>query len=163
MKRALNQEAETHVSTCAESKILAGPVRVSEVMTCETIALRPNQSLADVVALMANRSIHQVLVVDAEERRSGVISDRDVLRALSRTPNWNKKSVSEIMTSEPMTANPDMPLSVAVQAMLAMRLNCLPVVGADGRVCGILTSTDLLKTYEQIQSLIEKKRSSETT
>lgn len=62
MKRALNQEAETHVSTCAESKILAGPVRVSEVMPCETIVLRPNQSLADVVALMANRSIHQVLV-----------------------------------------------------------------------------------------------------
>jgi CBS domain-containing protein len=59
------------------------------------------------------------------------------------------------MTGEPLTVSPEMPISVAIKSMLAMRINCLPVVGADGKVCGILTSTDLLKSYEKIQELVE--------
>jgi CBS domain-containing protein len=87
---------------------------------------------------------------------SGVISDRDVLRALSRTPNWNKKNVSEIMTQDSVTTTPESLISVAAQEMLERRINCLPVIGADGRVCGILTSTDLLKAYASVQSVLEK-------
>jgi CBS domain-containing protein len=39
---------------------------------------------------------------------------------------------------------------------LTKRINCLPVIDADGRVCGILTSTDLLKAYATVQALVEK-------
>jgi len=42
--------------------------------------------------------------------------------------------------------------------MLAKRINCLPVVAADGGLCGILTSTDLLKALERLQTLIEKSK-----
>ena len=135
---------------------LSAPTQVREVMTRDTMTMQPDQSFAEVVGMMANRYFHHVVVVDAEQRLHGVISDRDVLRALSRTPDWGKKSVSEIMTVEPLTASPEMPISVAIKSMLAMRINCLPVVGADGRVCGILTSTDLLKAYEKIQSRLEE-------
>jgi len=134
-------------------------MRVSEVMTRETMTLRPNQSFSDVVALMANRSFHHVLVVDSDERLRGVISDRDVLRALSRTPNWGKKSVNEIMTRDSVTTTPDSLISAAADEMLAKRINCLPVIDADGRVCGILTSTDLLKAYATVQALVEKYHS----
>ena len=105
---------------------------------------------------MANRAFRHVLVVDPDERLHGVISDRDVLRALSRTPDWNNKTVREIMTHDPFTTIPDCLISVAVREMLEKRINCLPVVGADGRVCGILTSTDLLNAFEKIQSRLEE-------
>ena len=39
--------------------------------------------------------------------------------------------------------------------MLDNRINCLPVIAIDGCVCGILTSTDLLKAYESIQLRFE--------
>jgi CBS domain-containing protein len=67
-------------------------------MTDEIMTMLPHQSFAEVVGMMANRSFRHMLIVGADERLHGVISDRDVLRALSRTPDWNKKSVSEIMT-----------------------------------------------------------------
>ncbi len=136
---------------------LAAPQRVEEIMTRDTMTLGPEQSFAEAVALMATQFFRHVLVADEDERLCGVISDRDVLRALARTPNWNTKTVSEIMTREPVTITPDMPISVALRAMLEKRINCLPVIGADGRVCGILTSTDLLKSYEKIQSALEIK------
>lgn len=156
MKQALSDEVKASTSTGAESQIFTAPMRVSEVMTRETMTLRPNQSFSDVVALMANRSFHHVLVVDTDDRLRGVISDRDVLRALSRTPNWAKKSVSEIMTRDSVTTTPDSLISAAADEMLAKRINCLPVIDANGRVCGILTSTDLLKAYAAVQVLVEK-------
>jgi len=41
--------------------------------------------------------------------------------------------------------------------MLMKRINCLPVVDDDGYICGILTSTDLLKSYREMQDRLEKE------
>jgi CBS domain-containing protein len=148
-----------HTTASAEPETLAkkvtGPTHVAEVMTCEAKTLPPENSFSEVLSLMANRSFRHVLVADGENRLLGVISDRDVLRALARTPDWNSKSVREIMTSDPVTVTPTSPISVAIKAMRAMRINCLPVIGEDSRICGILTTTDLLKAYEKVQELVE--------
>jgi CBS-domain-containing membrane protein len=45
-----------------------------------------------------------------------------------------------------------------VREMLAKRINCLPVIAADGTLCGILTPTDLLKALERLQTLVEKSQ-----
>lgn len=156
MKQAMSESAPSDPSNREAHQLLAGPRRAADVMTKDAMTLSPEQSFAEAVALMANQSFRHILIVDEDERLHGVVSDRDVLRALARTPNWNNKSISEIMTTDPITVTPDAPISVAVNALLAARINCLPVIGPDGRVCGILTSTDLLKAYEQVQSLIEK-------
>lgn len=135
--------------------VLEAPTQVSAVMTTDTMTMLPQQSFAEVVGMMANRSFRHMLVVDEDERLHGVISDRDVLRALSRTPDWGKKSVAEIMTKDSITTTPESAISAAVRLMLEKRINCLPVIGADGRVAGILTSTDLLKAYEKLQRQVE--------
>jgi CBS domain-containing protein len=54
-----------------------------------------------------------------------------------------------------VTVKPQTPLSAAVTEMLTRRINCLPVVGDDGKVCGIITSTDLLRNYQKIQMSLE--------
>ena len=64
--------------------VLAAPVRVVDVMTKDVRTMLPDQSFAEVIGMMATRSFHHMLVVDDEERLHGVISDRDVLRALLR-------------------------------------------------------------------------------
>lgn len=156
MTYAVKRETETKPNVAAPCPLPAGPLRVAEVMTHEAMTLDPRQTLADVVALMASRSFHHVLVVDPDDRLRGVVSDRDVLRALSRTPNWNNKNVCEVMTPESVTTTPEALISAAAQEMLERRINCLPVIGADGRVCGILTSTDLLKAYASLQNALEK-------
>jgi CBS domain-containing protein len=150
----------THSTTpspalATEDSATSTPTQVKELMTDEIMTMLPNQNFSEVVGMMANQSFRHTVVVDSDERVLGVISDRDVLRALSRTPDWSKKIVSEIMTRDSITTTPESAISAAVRLMLEKRINCLPVVGADGRVCGILTSTDLLKAYESIQLRFE--------
>jgi CBS domain-containing protein len=156
--QTLDQEV-LQFSSCADAgEILAGPLRVAELMTSETTSMSADQTFGELVTMMANRSFHHVLVVDGDKNLCGVISDRDVLRVLARSPQWHSKQLSEIMTQEPVTTTPDMLISAAVREMLAKRISCLPVVGADGRLCGILTSTDLLKALERLQTLVEKSK-----
>jgi CBS domain-containing protein len=126
------------------------PTHVDEVMTQGVMTLRVSDSFGDAVQLMATQHVRHSLVVDDQGRIKGVISDRDVLRALARTPDWQTKPVSEIMTHEPFVVNPRTPVVDALEQLLEKRINCLPVVVEDGKVCGILTSTDLLKSYQKV-------------
>jgi CBS-domain-containing membrane protein len=42
--------------------------------------------------------------------------------------------------------------------MVAKRINCLPVLDDEGKVCGILTSTDLLKAYQKLLESLDNNR-----
>jgi acetoin utilization protein AcuB len=61
------------------------------------------------------------------------------------------------MTRNPITVHRNTPILEAVTKMLSKRINCLPVIEDDGSVCGIVTSTDLLKSYHQLLELVQKQ------
>jgi acetoin utilization protein AcuB len=133
----------------ASSSLLL-PNHVDEVMTQSVSSLRLSATFGDAVSLMASQNVRHSVVVDDQEKIKGVISDRDVLRALARTPDWQTKPVSEIMTHEPFVVNPHTSVVDALAQLLEKRINCLPVIEENGKVCGILTSTDLLKSYQKV-------------
>ena len=121
---------------------------VDDVMTREVVSLSSHHNFEDAVNLISNRHFRHFVVVD-NGQIVGIVSDRDVLRGLARTDNWQEKQVSEFMTVDPTTVRPDTSLSDAIAKMLDQKINCLPVIADDGTVCGILTSTDLLKAYQK--------------
>jgi CBS domain-containing protein len=131
---------------------------VADVMTRKTVTLSPHHGFAEAVSLMADRHFRHVVVVDTGGQILGVISDRDILRTLARTSNWQTKDVSQIMTRDPVTVKRETPLSVAVAKIVAKRINCLPVLDDEGKVCGILTSTDLLKAYQKLLESLDNNR-----
>ena len=128
---------------------------VAEIMSTNLVTLSAHHTFGEAVQLMADSPFRHFLVVGADGRLAGVFSDRDVLRALGRTPNWQAKNVSGVMTHKVFTVTPETPLSAAASEMLSRRITCLPVVGNDGKVCGIITSTDLLRSYQKIQAALE--------
>jgi len=130
-------------------------MRVGDVMTRKLVTLSPHHTFGEAVQLMSNHRFRHFLVLHADGKLAGVFSDRDVLRALGRTPNWQAKTVSGVMTHNVVTVKPDALLSVAATEMIKRRINCLPVIGEDGKVCGIITSTDLLVTYQKLQEKLE--------
>jgi CBS domain-containing protein len=140
-----------------ERKISKGSTRVEDVMTRKVITLQPDQTFADTVNLMAKHSFRHFLVVESTARLVGVISDRDILRAVARTRDWNTSYVRQFMSRDMVAVKPDTKLSVATGMMLSKRINCLPVVDDNGIVCGIITSTDLLKVFRSIQESLEKE------
>ena len=129
---------------------------VADVMTREVVSLTPQHNFADAVNLIANRHFRHFVVIE-HDRVVGVVSDRDVLRGLARTDNWQRKEIREFMSVDPVTVGPGTPVSSAISKMLSHRINCLPVIGSDGKPCGILTTTDLLKSYEVVLRSLEEQ------
>ena len=138
-------------------KLGRGSTRVEDVMTRNVITLRPDQTFAEAVNLMAKHSFRHFLVVESTAQLVGVISDRDILRAVARTRDWNTSYVPQFMSREVVAVKPDAKLSLATGMMLSKRINCLPVVDDNGIVCGIITSTDLLKVFRSVQESLEKE------
>lgn len=133
------------------------PHLVREVMTREPVTLTPEQSFGEALALLARNRFRHLLVVDDTARLAGVLSDRDLLRTMSRTPDLDRATVADVMQSDVISVEPQTLLSDAAAQMLDRRINCLPVVEA-GRLCGILTSTDLLRAFHRLQERAEGQR-----
>src|SRR5262245_62770338 len=153
---------DDNIEIAASSDISAGhpgrpasATRVADIMSSKLVTLSAHHTFGQAVQLMTDSPFRHFLVIHADGRLAGVFSDRDVLRALGRTPNWPAKTVSGVMTHKVFTVTPETPLSVDAAEMLSRRINCLPVVGSDGKVCGIITSTDLLRSYQKIQASLE--------
>ena len=154
-----NREINTCESSMTAQSELTGRYKcVADVMTRKTVSLSPHHSIVEAVSLMADRHFRHIVVVDTGGQILGVISDRDILRTLARPHNWQTKDVSQIMTPDPFTVKRETPLSVAVARIVSKRINCLPVLDDEGKVCGIVTSTDLLKAYQKLLESLERNR-----
>jgi len=132
------------------------PIRIADLMTRELVSVAPGQTFGEVVGLMANRPFRHVPVIHPDGRLAGVISDRDLLRKMAATTDWKIKLVEEVMTREVLTVKPETTLSAAVNEIIGRRINCLPVLDKSEKVCGLVTSTDLLSAFARLQSSLER-------
>ena len=144
-------------SQSGELSLVIGPTEVADVMVAKVVTLSTHHGLDEAVRLMNDRHFRHCVVVDAHGRLVGVISDRDVLRSLARSSNSRAKSLDQIMTRNPITVKRDTSILDAVSKILSKRINCLPVVDDDGAICGIVTSTELLKSYQQLLEMVHKQ------
>ena len=151
-----NASSAKLLSLSTKKALRAIPTCVADVMTRNVVTLTPSQTFAEAVTIMANRSFRHFLVVHPDGTLAGVLSDRDLFRAMARVTNWQAKTVNELMTPDPYTVTPQTRLSVTVAEILSRRINCLPVVDDSGKVCGILTSTDLLSVYQSLHACLDR-------
>ena len=84
---------------------------------------------------MASHHVRHSVIVDDQGKIKGVISDRDVLRALARTPDWKTKPVSEIMTHEPFVVNPRTRWPTRWRSCLKNASTACRWCEEDGKVC----------------------------
>jgi CBS domain-containing protein len=101
-------------------------------------------SLADVVAMLADKRIGAVVVVEGPELR-GIISERDVVRALARYgADALGKTAVEFMTAKVVTCRPEDTVHAVMQKMTSGRFRHLPVIEG-GRLVGIVSIGDVVK------------------
>jgi acetoin utilization protein AcuB len=120
-------------------------MRVQDVMTrqVETIDRQENAQVAfDSMKLKGIRH----LVVKSDSELVGVLSQRD-LGVPDQYDFREKHRVAELMTTQVVTARPDMPVKQAANLMRGRKIGCLPVVqeGHRTRLVGIVTVSDLLE------------------
>lgn len=158
MNQVINHNLADEQATKLGDSMIVGPTEVADVMISKVVTLSPHNSFSEAANLMNDRYFRHCVVVDAHGQLVGVISDRDILRALARNPNARSKSLDQIMTQNPVTVRRNTPIAEAVSKIVSKRINCLPVVEENGTVCGIVTSTDLLKSYQELLEMMHKAR-----
>ena len=125
---------------------------VRDLMTPQPLALHPDATLGDAMALMESRRIRHVPVVDEDNVVIGLVSQRDILRSAWPTSDagtFTRLStsalLSDILTRPVDTIEPDAPVTRAARYMLGRKRDCLPVVSPGGHLVGILTAADFLR------------------
>jgi CBS domain-containing protein len=86
-----------------------------------------------------------LLVVD-DDRLTGIITERDVLRAVALGVDLGAATVDEAMTVEVFTVPPDMSLREAAREMAARWIRHLPVV-EEGRLLGVVSMRDVTGVF----------------
>lgn len=131
---------------------------VDTIMSREVEVVTPDAALMDIQERFHEHGFHHLLVVE-DGRLVGVISDRDVLRAVSPfldTQSEERRDVQtltrparEVMRPDPMTVRPGTRIDEAARLLVAHAISSLPVVAEDGALVGIVTSRDLLRHYTE--------------
>lgn len=140
------------LTTESESK---NTMRIEEIMTPRVVTVGFDDTLASVKEIFDAVKFHHLLVVEDGELQ-GVVSDRDLLRAMSpfigsvvetqRDVGTLGKRVHQIMSRKPITLRPDANLEEAVRLFLAHEISCIPVVDENFRPVGIVSWRDILRT-----------------
>ncbi|SLN68757.1 CBS domain-containing protein [Oceanibacterium hippocampi] len=110
----------------------------------DVLSIGPDESLAAAAAILAERKIGALLVMKAE-RIAGVLSERDIVRAVAGAgaPCLEHK-VSEHMTVDVITCAPEDSIDAVMSQMTASRIRHLPVL--DGaRLAGMISIGDVVK------------------
>ncbi len=130
---------------------------VRDVMTRDPFVLEPEDSLMKALEIMRLHGVRRIPIVLAG-MLVGLLAEGDVKRAqpsiLSESQDdfnriMDETPISRIMIQNPMTIAPDLPLLTAAETLHTMKFGALPVV-EDGKVIGILTDSDLLRTLVEI-------------
>jgi IMP dehydrogenase len=105
-------------------------------------SLRPDQTLAEARHVMAERAVSGVLVVDEGEHLLGILTARDIRFATDQT-----QPIAERMTPRErlITAPPGIDSARARALLDAHKIEKLPLLDAEGKVRGLITSKDLLR------------------
>jgi acetoin utilization protein AcuB len=131
-------------------------MELRSIMTARVVTVEVDDTLEVVKQIFDAMKFHHLLVVDTGKTLCGVISDRDLLRALSpyvgtasenaRDTATLRKRVHQIMSRKPVTLSPEASVTDAVNLFLASRVSCIPIVDQHLKPVGIVSWRDVLKT-----------------
>lgn len=108
--------------------------------------IQPDASVADLVAMLAEHSVG-ALVVSADGRTiTGIVSERDVVRAMTHGAEALERPVASIMTTHVFCAPPEAHIDDLMHLMTEKRVRHIPVTDPDGVLLGIVSIGDVVKS-----------------
>lgn len=121
----------------------APATRVGEVMSADPLVVAPEDTLGEVAERMRERDVGSALVADYD-RLIGILTSRDMLRALAGRVHSSEARVRQWMTAEPITVSVDTALEAAAIVMTEHHIHHLPVVDGD-RPVGMVGMRDVVR------------------
>jgi CBS domain-containing protein len=123
-------------------------VLVRDAMTPTVVTVGPTHTLRQVAQSMATRKVGAAVVLDPDADGPGILTERDMLKAVAEGQDPDTEPAAEHLTREAVVAAPDWPLLQAAQAMLAGGFRHLVVCEGDD-VVGVLSVRDVLRVWTE--------------
>ena len=111
---------------------------LADVMRTEVIDVAPEDTLGEVAERMSAVNVGAVVVKDYG-RLIGILTERDMLKAMEARVHTSDARVREWMTEDPLTATAEMDVEDAAQVMLEHNFRHLPIVDDNGAVIGLVS------------------------
>jgi CBS domain-containing protein len=140
-----------------------------EICTRSVVTAHPEETVVEAARRMRDRHVGDLLVTDTEGRLVGILTDRDiVVSAVAQSPDkLDVLLVGDVMSHDLLTVRSHQLLDEGLKKMRARGVRRLPVLGADGKIEGILAFDDILEVMsEELRELVglvarEQKRERE--
>jgi CBS domain-containing protein len=139
-------------------------MKAKDIMTTKVATVGPDMPVNAIAALLLERHISAVPVIDDDRRILGIVSEGDLMRRgeTERRPSWwlaafsNAEELAreftktrgirakDVMTREVLTVTEETPIATIAELLEKRRIKRVPVV-RDGRIVGIVSRADLLR------------------
>jgi len=111
---------------------------VAEVMTRDVLSVDPTASIGEAAEKMMDAGVGAVVVMEDMVRLVGIVTERDILRAVAQRARAAEARVRQWMTESVITIEPETTVDEAAKLMFDRNFRHLPVV-KDGRPLGIVS------------------------
>ena len=140
---------------------------VREAMSTTPTTVAPDTRIKAALTLLAEHRLTALPVVDEHGLLCGMVSEADLIReALTRDPRLHQlpdagersalpRIVHEVYTPHAISVRPTDDLADAVELMTSTSVKSLPVVDEHGRVVGVVSRSDVVRTLARADSAIE--------
>lgn len=149
-------------------------MKVSDLMTKDVVSVKPSMTLRDAAALLVEKRISGMPVVNEDNEVLGVLSEADILVKAGGSSSRNRllgwllepdfgdedkiraETVGEAMSAPALTVTSHRPVHEAARLMVAEGVNRLPVV-EDDKLIGILTRADVVRAFSRSDAEIAEE------
>ena len=121
-------------------------VKVQDAMTEHVLTLTPGRTLREAAEFMCKHNVGAAVIIDPEQPGPGIVTERDVVRALGLGKDPDSAEVKDHLTGTAVFADADWDLEEAADAMAAGGFRHLVVV-RHGEVAGIISMRDLIHVW----------------
>ena len=121
---------------------------LGELMTTDVVAVAPEDTIGEAAQKMVDRGIGSAVVSDFG-RLIGILTERDLLRAVAGRTHSSEARVREWMTADPVTATRDTAAGEAARLMVEHGFRQLPIVENE-RAVGIVSIRDVMRWQMEV-------------
>lgn len=124
-------------------------MKISSITAGKAVAtIKPSETVASLVKELKDRHIGALVVSDDGKRIDGIVSERDVVRAMAANIGGIASfTVRDLMTSNVLTCTADQSVAEILTVMTNNRVRHMPVVGANEELISIVSIGDLVKSH----------------
>lgn len=116
---------------------------VDQLLSTPVRSVTPTTPLRTAATELVERDVGALVVVDDAERVAGILTATDVVRAVAGDGDVSALLVDDVMRTDVVTTTRDAPVAEVAATIVDRRIHHVPVVDDQGRVVGMVTTTDL--------------------